>query len=55
MCPMCLENMIANIGWIAAGATSTGGISALVMNKFRVAKREPGKENVTEGGINGDE
>jgi hypothetical protein len=55
MCPMCLETMIANIGWIAAGVTSIGGISALAMSKFRVAKREPGKEHVTEGGTNGDE
>ncbi len=55
MCPMCLETMVANIGWIAAGATSTGGISALVMSKFRVVKSEPGKEHVTEGGTNGDE
>jgi hypothetical protein len=55
MCPMCLETMVANIGWIAAGATSTGGISALVMSRFRVAKREPGKKNVTEGETNGNE
>lgn len=55
MCPLCLETMVANIGWIAAGATSTGGVSALVIGKFRAVKRERGKTNVTEGEANGDE
>ena len=31
MCPVC----IATATWIAAGATSTGGISALVVSRFR--------------------
>jgi hypothetical protein len=28
MCPMC----IATVAWIAAGATSTGGVSAVVVS-----------------------
>jgi hypothetical protein len=52
---MCLETMVANIGWIAAGATSTGGISALVIKTFRIAKGETRKTNVTNGETNGQE
>jgi hypothetical protein len=37
MCPLCL----ATVAWIAAGATSTGGISALVVSRFRSKDREP--------------
>jgi hypothetical protein len=37
MCPVCL----ATIAWIAAGATSTGGISALVVSRLRVKHQEP--------------
>ena len=38
MCPMC----ISAVTWIAAGAvsTSTGGIAAVVIIKFRRKKRE---------------
>ena len=38
MCPMC----ISAVTWIAAGAvsTSTGGIAAAVVSKFRSKKRE---------------
>jgi hypothetical protein len=32
---------MATLAWIAAGTTSTGGISALVVSKFRVKKEEP--------------
>jgi hypothetical protein len=31
MCPMCF----ATVAWIAAGISSTGGISALVVSRFR--------------------
>ena len=34
MCPAC----IATVAWIAAGTTSTGGISALVVSRFRGKK-----------------
>jgi hypothetical protein len=36
MCPVC----IATAAWIAAGATSTGGISALVVRRFRGNQQE---------------
>jgi hypothetical protein len=38
MCPMC----ISAVTWIAAGAvsTSTGGIAAVVVSKFRSKRRE---------------
>ena len=36
MCPVCL----ATVAWIAAGATSTGGISALAVKRFRGTNRE---------------
>ncbi len=38
MCPMC----ISVVTWIATGAvsTSTGGIAAVVVSKFRSKKRE---------------
>jgi hypothetical protein len=46
MCPIC----IATAAWIAAGATSTGGISALVVRRFRgnqeqTMNHEPGESN----------
>jgi hypothetical protein len=37
MCPVCL----ATIAWVAAGATSTGGLSALVVSKLRRKDQEP--------------
>jgi hypothetical protein len=36
MCPAC----IATVGWIAAGATSTGGIAALVVSRLRGKNKE---------------
>jgi hypothetical protein len=36
MCPLCL----ATVAWIAAGTTSTGGISALAVKRFRGINRE---------------
>jgi hypothetical protein len=36
MCPVC----IATAAWIAAGATSTGGISALVVSTLRGKNQE---------------
>jgi hypothetical protein len=41
MCPVC----IATAAWIAASATSTGGISALVVN--RIGGRLRGKNQET--------
>ncbi|RSL16006.1 hypothetical protein EDE15_1513 [Edaphobacter aggregans] len=39
MCPIC----IATVAWIAAGTTSTGGLSALVMKRLR-KNQEPATE-----------
>ena len=36
MCPVC----IATAAWIVAGATSTGGISALIVRGFRGNNQE---------------
>jgi hypothetical protein len=45
MCPVC----IANITLVAAGATSGGGVAALVFNKFyRDSKRIKTKDNQNE-------
>jgi hypothetical protein len=41
MCPVC----IATVAWIAAGATSTGGISALVVGRLRSKNRETTTDN----------
>jgi hypothetical protein len=55
MCPAC----IATAAWIAAGAVSTGGISALVLSTLRENKlrgREQdltNKKNPEEGESNG--
>ena len=48
MCPMCLATM----AWIATGATSTGGISALVIKRFRTTntERTNKKRNLEQGG-----
>ena len=43
MCPVC----IATAAWIAAGATSTGGISALVVSRLRGKNQEPTTNNKT--------
>lgn len=47
MCPMC----ISAVTWIAAGAvsTSTGGIAAVVVSKFRSQKREGNVTHDEEG------
>lgn len=37
MCPMCM----ATVAWIAASATSTGGISALVVSRLRGKNQQP--------------
>ena len=43
MCPAC----IATVAWIAAGTTSTGGISALVVSSFRGKKLRGEKRKYT--------
>ncbi len=43
MCPAC----IATVAWIAAGTTSTGGISALVVSSFRGKKLRGEKQDLT--------
>ena len=43
MCPAC----IATVAWIAAGTTSTGGISALVVSSFRGKKLRGEKREST--------
>ena len=48
-CPMCLETMVANIGWIAAGATSTGGISALVIKTLPHCERGNPQDKCNKG------
>jgi len=35
MCPFCIATAV----WIAAGAVSTGGVSALALTKFGTGKR----------------
>jgi hypothetical protein len=32
---------MANMAWVAAGVTSTGGVSALVVSSFRGKKQQP--------------
>jgi hypothetical protein len=48
MCPFCM----ASVAMMVAGATSTGGLAAIVINKFR-AKNRAGKpkQNTKEGRI----
>ena len=43
MCPAC----IATVAWIAAGTTSTGGISALVVSSFRGNRLRGKKQDST--------
>ena len=43
MCPAC----IATVAWIAAGTTSTGGISALVVSSLRGKKLRGEKREFT--------
>lgn len=49
MCPIC----IATAAWIAAGVTSTGGISALAVNTFRKNQR-PTTDNRNHPDAHGD-
>ena len=51
MCPVCL----ATAAWIAAGVTSTGGISALAVKTFRGTNRErtTRNRNYEQGGSHG--
>ena len=43
MCPFCIGTAV----WIAAGAVTTGGVSALVVAKLRNKKADPqGGSNV---------
>ena len=53
MCPFC----IANVALIAAGTTSTGGLSALVVTRLRNKNQHPtiSNENNEEGGSDGQE
>jgi hypothetical protein len=46
MCPVC----IATAAWIAASATSTGGVSALVVKKLRHKNQEATTNNKQDGG-----
>jgi hypothetical protein len=41
MCPMCMTT----VAWIAASATSTGGISALVVGRLRGKNQQPTTTN----------
>ncbi|MGH9598014.1 MAG: hypothetical protein ACRD3K_14565, partial [Edaphobacter sp.] len=45
MCPVC----IATAAWIAAGAGSTGGISALVVGRLRGKNQQLTTKNHEEG------
>jgi hypothetical protein len=47
MCPACL----ATLAMIVAGATSTGGLAALAVNKFRIDTSS--KADVTVGKVEG--
>ena len=53
MCPFCLATM----AWIAVGATSTGGISALVVYSLRDKDRLPAitNKNYVQGERHGQE
>ena len=52
MCPVCL----ATAAWIAAGVTSTGGVSALAIGSFRKSqKATTDNRNQGQGGRDGQE
>jgi hypothetical protein len=53
MCPFC----IANVALIAAGTTSTGGLSALLVSRLAGKAQHPttGNENTEEGEDHGQE
>jgi hypothetical protein len=46
MCPICMTT----VAWIAASATSTGGISALVVGRLRGKNQEAKNTNSNEEG-----
>ena len=48
MCPVC----IATAAWIAASATSTGGVSALLVKKLRHKNQELITNDNHDGGKN---
>jgi hypothetical protein len=48
MCPVCIATAV----WIAASATSTGGVSALFVKKLRNKSQDPITNNHQEGGEN---
>jgi hypothetical protein len=51
MCPLCL----ATVAWIAAGATSTGGISAFAVKRFRGRDRERSNNKIEKERSDGDQ
>ena len=46
MCPMC----VTTVSWIAASATSTGGIAALLIGRLRGKKQQATNSNNNEEG-----
>jgi hypothetical protein len=46
MCPMCMTT----VAWIAASATSTGGIAALVVGRLRSKNQQATNRNNNEEG-----
>jgi hypothetical protein len=46
MCPMC----VATVAWIAASATSTGGISAVIVSRLRGKNQQEANTNDHEDG-----
>jgi hypothetical protein len=46
MCPMC----ITSVAWIAVSATSTGGISALLVGRLRGKNKQATNSNNNEEG-----
>jgi hypothetical protein len=44
MCPVCIAT--ATVTWMTVGATSTGGISALVVSKLRGKVQQPTSLNL---------
>ena len=49
MCPVCIATAV----WIAASATSTGGVSAVFAKKFRNKIQEPTNNNQKGGDKDG--
>jgi hypothetical protein len=46
MCPMCMTT----VAWIAASATSTGGISAMIVSRLRGKNQQAANSNRNEEG-----